>query len=142
MGDGGAYFIGFMFSMIGLLFASRHEMLSNWFVLALLMYPMYELLFSIYRKKIINGTLASEPDGYHLHMLIHKRIIDGNPQGNKTLNNSKTSPFLWGLSLVSIIPALFWYDNKLALIAWACVFMVFYTFVYRRVADFKFAKQR
>ena len=141
MGDGGAYFIGFMFSMIGLVFVSRHDTLSNWFVLALLMYPMYELLFSIYRKKVINGTLASEPDAYHLHMLIHKLVVTKNPQADKTLNNSKTSPFLWGLSLFSIIPALFWYDNKLALIVWACVFMVVYTLVYRRIADFKFGKQ-
>lgn len=134
MGDGGAYFIGFMFSMIGLVFVSRHDMLSNWFVLALLMYPMYELLFSIYRKKIINGTLASEPDGYHLHMLIHKLVVANNSQGDKTMNNSKTSPFLWALSLVGIIPALFWYDNKLVLIGWACVFMVVYTIIYRRIA--------
>ena len=134
MGDGGAYFIGFMFSMIGLVFVSRHDTLSNWFVLALLMYPMYELLFSIYRRKVIHGTLASEPDDQHLHTLIHRLVVVNNSQGDKTMNNSKTSPFLWALSLVSIIPALFWYDNKLALIGWACVFMASYTIIYRRIA--------
>ncbi|WXT99900.1 MAG: putative undecaprenyl-phosphate N-acetylglucosaminyl 1-phosphate transferase [Catillopecten margaritatus gill symbiont] len=133
MGDGGAYFIGFMLSMIGLIFVSRHAVLSNWFVLALLMYPMYELLFSIYRKKVIHGTLASQPDAFHLHMLIHKAMVVANPNGNKVWNNSKTSPYLWVLSLVSIVPAMFWYDDKVALISWACLFMVIYTLIYRWV---------
>ena len=133
MGDGGAYFIGFILSMIGLVFVGRHDELSNWFVLGLLMYPMYELLFSIYRKRVVNGTPASQPDGYHLHMLVHKLIVTNNPKGNKIINNSKTSPFFWLLSLVSIIPTVFWYDDKLALIGWACVFMIIYTIIYFHV---------
>ncbi|KAA0443633.1 MAG: glycosyltransferase [Candidatus Thioglobus sp.] len=131
MGDGGAYFIGFMLSMIGLVFVERHAELSNWFVLLLLMYPMYELLYSIYRRRIINGTPASQPDGQHLHMLVYKQVSINNLQQSKVANNSKTSPYLWMLSLFSIIPAIFYYDNKLALIASACAFMLIYTGIYR-----------
>ena len=130
MGDGGAYFVGFMLSMIGLAFVSRHDEISNWFVLGLLMYPMYELLFSIYRKKVIEGTLASQPDGFHLHMLVHRLVVVNSPKANKAMDNSKTSPFFWLLSLVSIVPTVFWYDDKLALIGWACMFMVVYTIIY------------
>ena len=130
MGDGGAYFVGFMLSMIGLVFVSRHNEISNWFVLGLLMYPMYELLFSIYRKKVIEGTFASQPDGFHLHMLVHRLVVVNSPKANKAMDNSKTSPFFWLLSLVSIIPTVFWYDDKLALIGWACMFMVVYTIIY------------
>jgi len=133
MGDGGAYFIGLMLSMIGLVFVSRHDELSNWFVLLLLMYPMFELLFSIYRRKIIHNTPASEPDPYHLHTLIHKILVKRNLKGNKIMNNSLTAPFLWVLSLLSIIPAIFWFDNKLALIGWACLFMLVYIVIYRRI---------
>jgi len=130
MGDGGAYFVGFMLSMIGLVFVSRHDELSNWFVLGLLMYPMYELLFSVYRKRVINGSPASQPDGFHLHMLVHKLIVTNSRKASKIMNNSKTSPFFWLLSLVSIIPTVFWYNDKLALIGWACMFMVVYTIIY------------
>ena len=130
MGDGGAYFVGFMLSMIGLVFVSRHDELSNWFVLGLLMYPMYELLFSVYRKRVINGTPASQPDGFHLHMLVHKLIVTNSRKASKIMNNSKTSPFFWLLSLVSIIPTVLWYNDKLALIGWACMFMVVYTIIY------------
>jgi UDP-N-acetylmuramyl pentapeptide phosphotransferase/UDP-N-acetylglucosamine-1-phosphate transferase len=134
MGDGGAYFIGFIFSMIGLVFVDRHNELSNWFVLGLLMYPMYELLFSIYRKKIINKTLASQPDAYHLHMLIHKAVARRHPESSRVLNNSMTSPFLWMLSLTSIVPAVIWYDNKVALIVLSCFFMTMYTMIYRWIS--------
>ena len=130
MGDGGAYFIGFMLSMIGLVFVGRHDEISNWFVLGLLMYPMYELLFSIYRKRVIEGMLASQPDGFHLHMLVYRLVVANNPKASKIMNNSKTSPFFWLLSLVSIIPTVLWYDDKLALIGWACMFMVVYTIIY------------
>ena len=135
MGDGGAYFIGFMLSMIGLVFVDRHDNLSNWFVLALLMYPMYELLFSVYRKRIIHGLPASQPDAYHLHMLIYKTVVSRNPNRAKVINNSMTSPFLWLLSLVSIIPAVFWYDNREALIILSCVFMIIYTIVYSWISN-------
>jgi hypothetical protein len=96
---------------------------------------MYELLFSIYRKKVVNGTLASQPDGFHLHMLVHRLVVANNLKGNKTMNNSKTSPFFWLLSLVSIIPTVLWYDNKLALIGWACMFMVAYTIIYSHISS-------
>jgi UDP-N-acetylmuramyl pentapeptide phosphotransferase/UDP-N-acetylglucosamine-1-phosphate transferase len=140
MGDGGAYFIGFIFSMIGLVFVDRHDVLSNWFLLTLLMYPMYELLFSIYRRKIIHRTLASQPDDQHLHTLVHKLITVNNPQGDKVMNNSRTSPFLWALSLVSIVPAVFWYDDKFMLIGWIFVFMAIYTVIYHFVTHFEFRK--
>jgi len=123
--------------MIGLVFVDRHEVLSNWFVLLLLIYPMYELLFSIYRKRVVFGVPASQPDAHHLHMLIYKAIVSRNPKGSKTMSNSMTSPYLWALSLVGVVPAMFWYDDKMMLIGWACIFMVVYTIVYRQISNLK-----
>jgi UDP-N-acetylmuramyl pentapeptide phosphotransferase/UDP-N-acetylglucosamine-1-phosphate transferase len=95
MGDGGAYFVGFMMAMIGLMLGIRNEGVSNWFVLLLFIYPLYETAFSIYRKIIVRKTSPSQPDGYHLHMLIYKRLIKCKTfKNNKTLCNSMTSPFL------------------------------------------------
>jgi len=94
----------------------RNDEVSHWFVL-LFIYPSYETVFSIYRKKIVRGTSPSQPDGYHLHMLIYKRLIKCKLiKNNKTMCNSATSPFLWVLSLVGIIPAIVWYDNQTILI--------------------------
>jgi UDP-GlcNAc:undecaprenyl-phosphate/decaprenyl-phosphate GlcNAc-1-phosphate transferase len=139
MGDGGAYFVGFMASIIGLMLGIRHDEVSHWFVLLLFIYPLYETIFSIYRKKIVRGTSPSEPDGYHLHMLIYKRLVKCKTfKNNKVMCNSATAPFLWVLSLVGIIPAVIWYDNQTVLIIWAFVFMAIYTIIYRRIVHFKF----
>jgi len=139
MGDGGAYFVGFILAGIGLWLVDRHAELSNWFVLLIFIYPMYEVLFSIYRKKIVRGTSPSQPDGYHLHMLVYKRLVNCKRfKHNKAICNSMTSPFLWALSLVGIIPAVIWYDDQTMLIIWAFVFMAIYTIVYRRIVHFRF----
>ena len=141
MGDGGAYFIGFMMAVIGLMLGNRNEEVSHWFILLLFIYPLYETAFSVYRKKIVRNTSPSQPDGYHLHMMLYKRLVKRKFfKNNKTMQNSMTSPFLWALSLVSIIPAVIWYNNQTMLIIWAFIFMIIYTIIYRRIVHFKFKK--
>jgi UDP-GlcNAc:undecaprenyl-phosphate/decaprenyl-phosphate GlcNAc-1-phosphate transferase len=141
MGDGGAYFVGFMMAVIGLMLSIRNDEVSHWFVLLLFIYPLYETAFSIYRKAIVRGTSVSQPDGYHLHMLIYKRVVKCKIfKNNKVMCNSMTSPFLWVLSLFSIIPAVIWFNNQTMLIVWAFVFMLVYTIIYRRIVHFKFKR--
>ena len=139
MGDGGAYFVGLMMAVIGLMLGIRNDEVSHWFVLLLFIYPLYETAFSIYRKAIVRGTSVSQPDGYHLHMLIYKRVVKCKKFKNNTVVcNSLTSPFLWVLSLFSIIPAVIWFNNQTMLIVWAFVFMLVYTIIYRCIVHFKF----
>jgi len=57
MGDGGAYFVGFMMAVIGLMLGIRNEEVSHWFILLLFIYPLYETAFSIYRKKLCVSLL-------------------------------------------------------------------------------------
>ena len=141
MGDGGAYFVGLMMAVIGLMLGIRNDEVSHWFVLLLFIYPLYETAFSIYRKAIVRGTSVSQPDGYHLHMLIYKRVVKCKKFKNNTVVcNSLTSPFLWVLSLFSIIPAVIWFNNQTMLIVWAFVFMLIYTIIYRRIMHFKFKR--
>ena len=139
MGDGGAYFIGFMLAIIGLIFVDRHEELSNWFVLLIFIYPMYELLYSIYRRKIIHKTDASQPDANHMHSLIYRKLISCDKfKHNKIICNSMTSPFLWLLSLVGIIPAVIWFNDQIMLMISAFVFMFIYTVIYKYISSDKF----
>ena len=139
MGDGGAYFIGFMMAVIGLMLGNRNEEVSHWFILLLFIYPLYETAFSVYRKKIVRNTSPTQPDKYHLHMMIYKRLVKRKIfKNNKALCNSMTSPFLWALSLVGIIPAVIWYDSQTMLIIWAFIFIIIYTIIYRRIVHFKF----
>jgi len=143
MGDGGSYFVGFVLAVLGLMLADRHVELSNWFVLLIFIYPMYELLYSIYRRKIIHKTDASQPDAEHLHSLVYRKLISCDRfKHNMVICNSMTSPFLWLLSLVGIIPAIVWYDSQTMLIIWAFVFMFIYTIIYKYISSDRFKFNR
>jgi UDP-N-acetylmuramyl pentapeptide phosphotransferase/UDP-N-acetylglucosamine-1-phosphate transferase len=143
MGDGGAYFVGFMLAIIGLILVDRHEELSNWFVLLIFIYPMYELLYSIYRRKVIHKTDASQPDAEHLHSLVYKKLISYDRfKHNKLACNSLTSPLMWSLSLVGIIPAVIWHDNQDVLIFCVFLFMAVYTIIYYLVRNTKPKRDR
>ena len=78
LGDGGAYLLGFIVSIIGIFLASTYEDVSPWYVLAIFIYPVWEVIFSIFRKSYI-GLSPMQPDRYHLHMLIYRQITKSNP---------------------------------------------------------------
>jgi UDP-N-acetylmuramyl pentapeptide phosphotransferase/UDP-N-acetylglucosamine-1-phosphate transferase len=139
MGDGGAYFLGFMLAIIGLMLVDRNKEMSNWFVLLIFIYPMYELLYSIYRRKVIHKTDASQPDASHLHSLVYRKLISCNLfKHNKVICNSMTAPVMWLLSLIGIVPAIIWYDNQTMLIISAFVFMFIYTIIYKYISSDRF----
>lgn len=75
MGDGGAYFLGFWCAESAVLLVYRNPAVSTWQVLALHAYPVTEVLYSIFRKKVLRKMSATMPDRLHLHMLIYRRCI-------------------------------------------------------------------
>lgn len=78
LGDGGAYMLGFLVALSGIFLASHHESVSPWYILCVLIYPVWEVIFSIIRKKLA-GKSPLQPDAYHLHMLINRHITRNNP---------------------------------------------------------------
>jgi UDP-N-acetylmuramyl pentapeptide phosphotransferase/UDP-N-acetylglucosamine-1-phosphate transferase len=73
LGDGGAYLLGALIP-VGLIKLTFDNNFSPWYVLAMLIYPVTEVLFSIFRKVFIRKKSALEPDGLHFHMLIYKKV--------------------------------------------------------------------
>lgn len=133
LGDGGAYLLGFLIAEVSVLLVQRNPEVSPWFPLLVIAYPVVETLFSIYRKKLLRGTSPGEPDKLHLHMLIYKRLVKVE---DKLLRNFMTSPYLWTLSLLSIIPAVIFWKNTLILIALFLCFVWVYVALYRRLVRF------
>ena len=131
LGDGGAYFLGFVIAEVAILLPFRHEIVSPWFSLAVLIYPVWEVLFSFYRKKIIRGTSPFEPDKFHFHMLVNKRI---------TRNNPKTSVFIWTVvAPFTLLPVLY-YNNTIACATTALLFIMTYNALYAGMVRFKLFK--
>ena len=78
LGDGGAYLLGFIVALLGIFLAGTYKNVSPWYVLAVFIYPVWEVIFSILRKTYI-GRSPMQPDDYHFHMLVHRQITKHNP---------------------------------------------------------------
>jgi len=83
MGDGGAYFLGFLAAEIAVLTILRNPTINAWQILAIYSYPVIEVLFSIYRRTMIYGARAGAPDRLHLHSLYYRRCARHRIRGKK-----------------------------------------------------------
>ena len=88
LGDGGAYLLGFLLAELSVLLVYRNPNVSPWFPLLLLSYPVYETLFSMYRRRWVHKSKLCEPDNRHLHQLIFDRIaLNSESRHRKALND-------------------------------------------------------
>ena len=141
LGDGGAYLLGFITAELGILLTTRHPQVSMLAPLLLVAYPVFETLFTMYRRRFIHQRSMTQPDGSHLHTLIYRRIMLG-PVGESgvrgsTRANSGTSPYLWLLNAVAVVPATLWWGNTPALALSMAVFVLVYLDVYWRIVRFR-----
>jgi len=140
LGDGGAYLLGFVIAELGVLTIARHSTVSPLFPLLLCAYPIFETVFTMYRRKLKGGS-PSHPDGIHLHTLIHRRLVrpllGEAPESSLRARNSMTSPYLWLLCSLSVIPAMLWFSHTAVLACFIVLFMVSYTALYWSIVRFK-----
>jgi UDP-N-acetylmuramyl pentapeptide phosphotransferase/UDP-N-acetylglucosamine-1-phosphate transferase len=119
----------------------RNPQVSPMFPLLLCIYPVFETVFSIYRRKILRDVSPGLPDGLHLHSLVYRRLIRW-AVGNKsakalTRRNSMTSPYLWMLCMTAVVPAVLFWDNTPVLAAFVLLFGITYVVLYWRIVRFK-----
>jgi UDP-N-acetylmuramyl pentapeptide phosphotransferase/UDP-N-acetylglucosamine-1-phosphate transferase len=74
LGDGGAYLAGFWVASCAVLLLSRNTNVSTWAVLLSVLYPVWETMYSMYRRKIILKAQTATPDVGHLHHVIYRAI--------------------------------------------------------------------
>ncbi len=141
LGDGGAYLIGFLIAEFALMLVHRNTEVSPWFALTLLSYPIVETIFSMYRKRMLRGQSPGDPDGLHLHMLIHKRLVRrycAHKGGHdRVWCNALTSPFLWVMALIGVVPAVLFWDRTEALQGAMLAFIALYVWLYWRIVRFR-----
>ena len=141
LGDCGAYLLGFWVAELSVLLVVRNPQVSAWFPLVLCAYPVFETLFSIYRRTVLRGAHATRPDVAHLHHMIYRRLVrwavGTRLPARRTERNSITSPYLWILTSIAVGPALTFWSHTLALQICAFVFAALYLFGYARIVRFK-----
>ena len=138
LGDGGAYLIGFWVAALSILLVCRHQQISPWFALLINGYPIFETLFTIYRRKVHQGKNLGSPDGIHFHSLIYRRILMNHYRDQDILSaNARTAPYLWLLTCMCIVPAILWWQSTPILIGASILFMISYIWLYARIVKFR-----
>lgn len=144
LGDGGSYLIGFWIAALSVMLVSRHAEISPWFALMVNGYPIFETLFTIYRRKIHRGKNPGMPDAIHFHTLLFRRVLRPAHQYTVVdlsyIANSRTSPYLWMLSGCAVIPAILFWRSTTILILCASLFALAYIVMYRSIVRFKTPK--
>ena len=141
LGDGGAYFLGFFVAELAILLVHRNPDVSPMFPLLVCIYPVFETVFSMYRRVRLRGQPAGVPDGIHLHSLIYRRVMrwaaGKHATRSLTRRNSLTSPYLWVLCMTAVVPAMLFWDNTAILMAFIALFGFTYTALYWRIVRFR-----
>lgn len=139
-GDGGAYLWGGVIAMASLQLVQRHPMVSPWFPVLLLIYPVWETLFSIWRKTA-RGQSPGVADALHFHQLIYRRLVRGAFHDDEArrmlMRNNRTSPYLWGFAMLTVVPAVIFWHNTPMLIGFCLLFVVSYVYAYVSIVRFK-----
>ncbi len=139
-GDGGAYLWGAVIAVASIQLVQRHEQVSPWFPALLLIYPVWETLFSIYRK-LARGQSPGYPDALHFHQLIYRRIVrpipHDDPARRMLARNNRTTPYLWALALLAALPAVVYWRDTGMLMAFCGLFVASYVAAYVGIVRFK-----
>jgi len=139
-GDGGAYLWGLVLGICGIQLVQNHAEVSPMFPVLLLIYPIWEALFSIYRK-VARGQSPSLADALHFHQLIYRRVVrqvfHDDEVRRVLIRNNRTSPYLWGFTLLTVVPAVIFWRNTPALIALTVLFIVSYLWAYHSIVRFR-----
>lgn len=135
LGDGGAYLAGFWLAECAVLLLSRNDNVSTWAVLLACVYPVWETLFSMWRKDIYRKTGMGKPDKVHFHMLVFRRFIGQRMSARSPawMRHGATSAFIWakvGLCQVTAVTLTIWNQSSavfaLMIVVYAAAYLVFY----------------
>ena len=139
-GDGGAYLWGLVIAVASIFLVQRHEEVSPWFPMLLLIYPVWETVFSIYRK-LARGVSPGVADALHFHQLIYRRMVRGvfhdDASRRMLMRNNRTSPYLWSFTVLSVVPAVLFWRNTPVLMAFCALFIISYVAAYIAIIRFK-----
>ena len=139
-GDGGAYLWGMVVALVSIALVQRHPQVSPWFPVLLLIYPVWETFFSMYRKWA-RGTSPGMADAMHLHQLVYRRLVKQvlEPEEAALLlaRNNKTTPYLAAFALMSVVPAMLFWAHTWVLQLFALLFVVSYVYAYVAIVRFR-----
>jgi UDP-N-acetylmuramyl pentapeptide phosphotransferase/UDP-N-acetylglucosamine-1-phosphate transferase len=140
-GDGGAYFVGFVIAEVSVLLVHRHREVSAWFPLVVVAYPVWETLFSIYRRRLVSRKAAMRPDALHFHSLVYRWVtrlsLDHRDRAAVWRRNARSSMICWSLPALASVSAVCLWDQTWMLTFAAVGFAFLYVLAYREMVSRK-----
>ena len=128
LGDGGAYFSGFILAVTAILLPERNPEISPWVSFLICSYPIFETIVSIFRKTKRKGHHFSKPDKLHLHMLVYRDLSRKLSRRIRMENfrNPITSIILWTFPLMSSLLSILFFSKNLFI----CIFIIIILYIY------------
>lgn len=133
LGDGGAYLLGFIGSLILLELSQKVPNYSPFTSLLIMIYPISETLLSIYRKKFLRGRSPFQPDRLHMHMVVYGRLIRHDV---KNRNAAVVIKMLWFI-LPQLAIALIFYKLQYIILIAIFAYIFIYFWLYFRILNYK-----
>ena len=125
IGDGGAYFTGFLLASLLIILPEKIKV-SPFFCLALVIYPVYETLRSFFRRLIIKKGSFMHPDSLHFHSLVFKYFNNKKFFKQNWIVNSFSSVMSLLLPSLMTLWACFNYKDRNNLIFGILLFLFLY----------------
>ena len=128
LGDLGSYALGFIISVLVIIFFGRHPEVSPWAAVLILIYPITEVTFSLLRR-FIKGDSIFKPDTDHLHFRLFyffraKKIF-------KKIANPIVMPLLSAFWLFPLVASCLFFQKleyiRLAILLFVASYGLFYS---------------
>lgn len=134
LGDGGSYVSGFYLAWVAVILVERNSTVSPFAVLLVCLYPIIEVLFSMYRRHQ-RSMYPGHPDRHHLHSLVMLRYMKKlMPQEHY---NSATGICMAGFGIPSALWAYWSMESTLLSTLGIGLFVLWYIAVYGRIVCFR-----
>ena len=113
LGDSGAYLLAILLGTWLIDFFGRHQDISSWNAVLILIYPLLEVIYSASRK-IIQGKSPFYPDRHHLHIKVYDIVTKSTKK--PLYANNVTTMFLAVFWLAPAILLQFVYYSQLGIV--------------------------
>jgi UDP-N-acetylmuramyl pentapeptide phosphotransferase/UDP-N-acetylglucosamine-1-phosphate transferase len=131
LGDGGAFFLGFLMAQIAIMLPMRNPEVSPWVSLLICAYPVVEVLYSMVRR-IRENRPSGSPDDEHLHTLIKVKFIRAYfSQLSPNRRNALVAPLVWVIVATLVVIASLWSDRQMVLALSFGLFVLAYHLMHR-----------
>ena len=125
LGDGGAYFIGYFCAVLLIVLSLKHEQISPFAILLIVIFPIYETLRSFFRRLFSKKLKSFEPDNQHFHSIVYV-YLSNNIQKLKINHNFLSSLITLILPTISSIIAIIFHKNQIILIFFIILFIIIF----------------